>query len=135
MLCFVDEKTFKKLKAKNRLSSPKSTRTYKEGDLVKACLQYLALRGYVAIRNNTGTILIERDGKVRAVRNGLPGSSDILACGPGGRFIAIECKTPKGRVTKHQLEFLEKISKLGGVAIVVRSVEELHKKLEEIFGK
>lgn len=96
-----------------------------ESSLIKACLTYLTLRGYLAIRNNTGVILIPSKTGVRAVKMGIPGASDIIACSPEGQFIAIECKSRKGKLTKTQLAFLEKVKKLGGKALVVRSIDDL----------
>lgn len=70
---------------------------------------------------------------------GLAGVSDILGVLPGGQFLAIEIKRPKTRnhpksyCTKHQKEFISKIRELGGVALVVRSVDELKEALDFIL--
>lgn len=57
--------------------------------------------------------------------NGLvAGIPDILCCYKG-QFIAFEVKTKKGRVSKLQKVVIEKINKAGGVACVVRSVNEV----------
>lgn len=47
-----------------------------------------------------------------------------------GNFLAVECKAPAGRLTKEQAEFLSEIQRLGGIAAVARSVDELQKQLE-----
>ena len=57
--------------------------------------------------------------------------SDIIGVAPGGKFLAIECKSAKGKLSLVQEEFLERVDALGGVACVVRSVEELEKDLKE----
>lgn len=68
-----------------------------ETALVKACLEYLPLEGVVAWRNNTGA-LIDRTG--RPVRFGLGvGSPDIVGCMPDGRYLAVECKIGKRKLT------------------------------------
>lgn len=60
------------------------------------------------------------------IRFGLPGSADIFGImQPSGRFLAIEVKAPKGRVTEEQKRFLGMVRAMGGVAIVARSVEEV----------
>lgn len=52
------------------------------------------------------------------------GSSDIVGIAPGGRFLAIEVKTPKGRATKEQLRFIEAVNNAGGIAGIARSVAD-----------
>ena len=46
---------------------------------------------------------------------------DRLAC---GRFIALEVKTARGKVSKEQSMFLALVQRMGGFAAVVRSVDE-----------
>lgn len=73
---------------------------------------------------------------------GRKGVSDILGIVPQtiqvvgydepqtfGNFLAVECKTPAGMLTKEQAEFLSEIESLGGIAIVVRSVDELEREI------
>lgn len=89
-------------------------------------MQYLSLMGYLPIRNNTGLIIVSgKDGSRRAIKAGTPGSPDIIACSPRGEFVAIECKSSKGKLSKKQADFIERINRLGGKAMVVRSIEEL----------
>lgn len=68
---------------------------------------------------------------------GMPGVSDLIGilpsnpdqC-PSGRFLAIECKRPKGgRLSEAQEQFLARVNELGGVGIVVDSLESLEEKL------
>lgn len=54
----------------------------------------------------------------------VPGASDLIGVGPGGRFIALEVKTTTGRVSDEQKMFMELVRKKGGFAAVVRSVDE-----------
>jgi hypothetical protein len=99
-----------------------------EGAVVKVCLDYLKLRGAYVWRNNTGAL---RDKKNRPVFFGRVGSSDIIGLLPGGRFIAVECKAPGGHPGEHQIEFLNQVEKMGGLAVIARSVEDLEKSLRE----
>jgi hypothetical protein len=64
--------------------------------------------------------------KPRFTRYGLAvGSADIVGIvGPRGTFLALEVKTPTGRVSKEQQQWLDIVNRRGGVARVVRSVEE-----------
>ncbi len=95
-----------------------------ETALVKACLQYLNMvAGALARRNNTGK-LIDRTG--RPVTFGLGvGSSDIIGCLPGGRYLAVECKIGKNKLTLNQKLFLESVKAAGGLALCVWSLPEL----------
>lgn len=52
------------------------------------------------------------------------GSSDLIGITPDGRFLAVEVKTPKGRPTKEQLNFIEQVRNAGGIAGIARSVED-----------
>jgi hypothetical protein len=79
-------------------------------------------------RNNTGCL---RDKKNRPVFFGKTGSSDILGLLPGGRFIAVECKAPNGRVSGRQTAFLNEIERMGGVAVVAKSVDDIEKALRK----
>ena len=52
------------------------------------------------------------------------GSPDIVGIGPGGRFVGMEVKTGKLTATAKQKRFIAQIRALGGIAGVVRSVED-----------
>jgi hypothetical protein len=49
-----------------------------------------------------------------------------------GFFVAIEVKTLTGKASKEQLGFIEMVKSLGGIAGVVRSVEEARRLLNEV---
>ena len=89
----------------------------REGDIVRSCLHILRVEGIMSWRNNTGV-----RGKVHF---GLPGSSDIFAILPDGRFLAIECKTPAGKLSELQSVFLNQVQESGGEALVIRDPGEL----------
>ena len=77
-------------------------------------------------RNNVGVAQhAGRNGK-QAVRYGLaPGSSDLIGILAGsGRFVALEVKTDRGRLTSEQELFLALVRRKGGFAAVVRSVSD-----------
>lgn len=80
--------------------------------------------GLVLWRNNVGTAEHWTERGTQRVRYGLaPGSADLVGiC--GGRFIALEVKTPAGRVAPEQVQWLALVRRQGGFAAVVRSVEE-----------
>ena len=62
-------------------------------------------------------------------RNGV---SDILGFDNTGKFIAIEVKTSKGRLSQNQKLFLEDVNRNGGVGFVARSVDDVRK---ELYGQ
>lgn len=58
------------------------------------------------------------------------GVPDLVCC-MAGKFVAIELKTEKGRVSKAQEENMQEIGKAGGLAVVCRSLDEVR----EVVGK
>lgn len=99
-----------------------------ETAIVGSCLSLLAIMGIYAWRNNTGA-LFNKAG--RMIRYGLKGSSDIIGILPDGRFLAVECKTSKGKASPAQVEFIKNIKANNGVGMIVRSPDELLAKLKE----
>ncbi len=85
------------------------------------------LEGVVLWRNNVGVGYV---GQQRTpVRYGLAvGSADLVGLvrtdGGWGRFIALEVKTSRGMVSDDQARWLRLVQRLGGYAVVVRSVED-----------
>lgn len=61
------------------------------------------------------------------------GVSDILGILPNGIFVAIEVKTPKGRLTDSQKTFLKEITLNGGIAFVARSVKDVVDQLNQFL--
>jgi hypothetical protein len=99
-----------------------------ESDVMKDVDQVLTAWNIFHWRNNTG---VTRIGK-RFVRFGYPGSADWLGICHDGRFLAVECKRPRGgRLTAKQTDFLDRIRRYGGVALVVTGVNDLLEKLKE----
>jgi hypothetical protein len=54
-----------------------------------------------------------------------PGVSDIIGCLKGGRFFALELKAPKGVVSQAQQIFLDRVHQAGGIALVIRTLDEV----------
>ena len=106
-----------------------------EREIVREVLRYLTTRRDVtAWRCNTGMASYGD----RRVRFGAPGMADsigwkmgVAGCDYNGgveerfpRFLAIECKSETGRLTHPQQIFLARVRAAGGVAGVVRSVQD-----------
>lgn len=97
-----------------------------ESAVVSACLAYLQVNRIMAWRNSTGATKTTRaDGSTGFLRFGSVGSADIIGILCDGRFLAVECKSAKGKLSDPQRVFMADIRKYGGVAIVARSMDEL----------
>jgi hypothetical protein len=99
-----------------------------EGRVKAACLRYLEKRGIKAWNNPSGAVRIAQD---RWLHFGTKGSADVLGCLPGGRFLAVECKSAHGRLSPEQRQFLTDIKALGGLAVVARSYRDIEAALME----
>ena len=92
----------------------------KESEIKKAILQYLALRGVFAFTVHTTGV---PRGNGVMWKNYSAGVSDILGVMKGGRFIAIEVKTPKGKASDKQKQFLLNVIDKGGLGFFASSVD------------
>jgi|TARA_R100000501_G_C2569793_1_gene77091 hypothetical protein len=101
----------------------------KETDIVKAILDYLAYKHIIAWRNQSGMLISSYKGKERAIRLGKKGVADIIGVFPdgSGRIMCLEVKTQIGKPTPEQSEFLESVREAGGIAEIVRSIEDVIK--------
>jgi len=104
--------------------------------LVKAVEAALSWRKDVTIwRQNTGAVALKAPGEARRfVSFGLPGCGDLTGIGPRGVRIEIECKDGEGRPTKRQRAFGEMIRAHGGIYLLVRSVDDAIRQLDEALG-
>lgn len=93
-----------------------------EKDLQNEIRIYLSERGFTPFRANVGRFK-STDG--RWVDIGLPkGFSDLFAI-KDGKIYFFEVKVKPNKPTKNQLNFLEQMRKIGCVAEVVYSLEQL----------
>jgi hypothetical protein len=91
--------------------------------LVRACLTYLELNGIRSFAVNQVARQMA-DGRWRNL-GASSGAPDIMACAPGGRFLAFELKTGASKPRHDQLRVLEALKLAGATVAVVRSVDEL----------
>lgn len=103
-----------------------------ESQILTACIQWLHWKGVFMWRNNSGAYKPEASG--RFIRFGYPGSADILGLMPAnsnrpGVFLAVECKSAKGKLSEHQQRFGQKVTESGGIYLVARSVDDLEREL------
>lgn len=86
----------------------------KESEIQKKIIQYLNTIGAYTIKT------------ISTNRNGCP---DVICC-LNGKFIALEVKADKGIVSKLQEHNIKQIKNSGGIAEVVRSVDDVEKIVE-----
>lgn len=94
------------------LKTGRSLEHMKEADIVKAIVKYLRTVPRCFFWKEHGGMY------------GTAGIPDIIAC-IDGRFFGFEVKTEDGIPTKLQEATIRKILAAGGVALVVRSVDEV----------
>ena len=83
-------------------------------------------------RNNTGVgRSLSGD---RVIRFGLVGSADLLGILRGGRFLAVEVKTAKGRQSEAQRNFQSMIESMGGIYVLARDVQTVVDVIDEETG-
>jgi hypothetical protein len=97
-----------------------------EQKIQKDIMDYLKLKKYVVTKHrNVG--IKKPNGKYIPLPDGEKGVSDIIACSPDGRFIAIEVKRPGGVVSEDQKNFIKRVSKTTAVAFVAYSLDDVMK--------
>ena len=111
-----------------------------EADLMRAIQIECTKLGARVFRNNVGKAWVGKVLKVlgdkttlinaRYFHAGLgKGSSDLIGWTRDGRFLAIEVKTPRGRIRKEQVTFIDEATKAGCIAFIARSIEDVREKL------
>ena len=107
-----------------RASQPKKTPT-PTNSLTAAIIQLLTLEGCTAWRQNNGGVYDPTRGCFRA-GSSTPGISDILGYHRAtGRFLAIEVKTGKDKLSAEQTRFLKEVADAGGFACEGRALEQV----------
>lgn len=107
----------------------------REQEIQRQVMLALSEAGCLAWRCNTGTgwqgkMLHQAQGQVtlgdcRPLHAGLTkGGADLIGVAPGGRFLAVEIKTPSGRVSRDQEKFLLAVNRAGGLGFVARSADD-----------
>lgn len=95
-----------------------------EADIMRDIQIALSNSGHRVFRNNIGVC---KDAKGNYIRYGVcnPGGSDLIGWTKDGKFLAVEVKTDKGRLTTEQTAFLSAVNKSGGIGICARSVDDV----------
>lgn len=97
-----------------------------EAGVLSAVLKALSIHPAVAWvrRMNTGAFKVGTGPSSRFVRFGFPGCSDIIGQMKDGRFLAVECKAEKGKLSDAQVAFIDTVRAAGGVAGMARNVDD-----------
>jgi hypothetical protein len=105
-----------------------------ETEILRAIREWLSWKGLWHYRANQIPVKTE-EGTYRRFQ-GKKGLPDLIAiipqkcpCGLQAVFCGIEVKTPSGTLSSSQAAVLEEIRALGGIGLVVHSVDELEREL------
>lgn len=116
----------------------------RERDIQRTIIAWLELMRVPHFRNNSGAAMMPgRGGKPMPVRFGDPGWPDIIAVGPRGQFVGIECKRPLGprggsggsEQTLEQRAVQAWIERTGGVYLLARSLDDVRGWWERAGGR
>jgi hypothetical protein len=94
-----------------------------ESGVLRACKEYLELRGHFCTRINSGAFKTAAGGWFRAAdRKGVP---DLMGVTRDGRGLAVETKSNTGRLSGGQKEFRDGWIARGGIYVVARGIGDL----------
>lgn len=107
----------------------------KEKEIQEQVLSYLWYNHVFCWRNNSVGIF-DATKKVfrKPGRFFLPGVADILGVYQS-RFLALEIKSATGKLSEHQKFFIDEVNYHGGIGIVIRSIDDIDKKLFLKYGR
>lgn len=115
-----------------------------EAESMRQMMLEVTRLGHRVFRNNTGQgwvgkiidDYVNQYGRCIVLQNPRPlhaglceGSSDLIGWTRIGEFLAIEAKSPRGKVTMEQKNFIDTINAADGVAFVARSIEDIRREL------
>ena len=96
----------------------------------KSIVQYLNMKDYFVWRANNVGVYDPKQKIYRKNPAALKGVADILGIRWDGKFIAIEVKTGKDKLSEHQKHFLDQIEKHNGEWYVVKTFDDFLKQFE-----
>jgi VRR-NUC domain len=97
----------------------------KESELLSFSLKYLKSKGIVHWRVANGPVMHTIGKRVFFKPSPIKGMPDIAGIMSCGRFFALELKSAKGRLSPEQVTWINKINDTNGVALVIRTSNEL----------
>lgn len=98
-----------------------------EAQILKAVMMEASRLGMRVFRNNVG-LFETADG--RKIKTGLlKGSADLIGWTRYGKFASIEVKSPTGRPSKEQINWMNQVKAAGGFACIIDDEKKLHQLL------
>lgn len=95
-------------------------------ELTAHCIDYLTLKGYKVWRNNNGAVYDITKGCFRKNKNKLLGIPDIIGYNKKtAKFIGVEIKVGKDKLSPEQIDFIETALESGCICIVVKTIDDL----------
>ena len=88
-----------------------------EHEIQGAIIDLIRVRGGVVTRVNSGSMIAKSGDRAYRVQLADKGTSDVIALYKGV-YLAIEVKGAKGKASDEQIEFLQRVSKCGGIGIL-----------------
>lgn len=102
--------------------------------LTKLVIAKLSLHGIRAWRQNTVGVWDPVRKIYRKHASQIKGVSDVIGYQRGsGRFVAVEIKTGKDRLSQEQRAFLIDVADAGGISIVANTYEQFINQLTELL--
>lgn len=115
-------------------SSAPAKKTYKkpEGNVQKACIDYMTSLGFIVLRTNAGVWQTTDGYYIHGIEEG---GADLHCCVTAlGAFLAVETKAPSKGLRPKQQEYRDKVEARGGVYLAPHSVAELRDSLCAAYG-
>lgn len=111
-----------------------------ESQVKRQVLSWLDFHQIPVIRNNTGKFTKPYKDKynktrVHWIHCGLEGSGDLVVCGNNGKHIEIELKSSTGKLSPEQKQRQKYLDSIGGLMLVIRSIDDLERWKHEIIPK
>lgn len=98
-----------------------------ETEIQREIIEYLQLMNCLVYRNNTGAKKVGG----RLIRFGEPGAPDIIAIVPPlGRYVGLEVKRDKKKLSTEQRYYQNRVRELGGIYERVTCVDDVKRILE-----
>ena len=94
-----------------------------ESVVLRACLDYLRIKGHLVARINNWAFETRSGGWVRTTD--IPGIADIIGVAINGKALAVECKASNGRLRKQQEIFKAAWIARGGIYVLAKGIEDL----------
>jgi hypothetical protein len=95
-------------------------------DLTNKCINYLTLLGYKVWRNNNGAVYDPTNRCFRKNKNKLLGVPDIIGFHKKtGKFIGIEIKVGKDKLSLEQILFRDEALESNCICLVVKEMKDI----------